>query len=165
MFYTPDWLEYEDINGSFVYPLYQTTEYGYYYNGGYGFNIGFDNAGGDVYLGLNYIYETNPVISVNESEITKPDDILFIGSPGPYYTVARGLKKEGFIINIGEGFPYSTPLTWNQIKYYNVIVLTGIGLGQSNADFSLTQTNKKNISVLNFEPFKGKTRRVTLTSA
>jgi prepilin-type N-terminal cleavage/methylation domain-containing protein/prepilin-type processing-associated H-X9-DG protein len=92
VFYDPDWLEYEDLSGSntFVHPLYQTTEYGYDYNGGYGFNMGFDNAGGDVYLGLNYVYE-NPVISVNESELTKPADTLCIGESGlPWQTTSAG---------------------------------------------------------------------------
>ncbi len=95
------------------------------------------------------LYSAGYIFGSNNNTISqKKPAVLFIGSPGPYYIVARELNKEGFIINIGEGFPYSTPLTWDEVKNYNVIVLTGIGLGQSNADFSLTQTNKKNISVL-----------------
>ncbi|MCL5408609.1 MAG: DUF1559 domain-containing protein [Candidatus Omnitrophica bacterium] len=89
-FYDPDWLKYEDISGSntFIYPLYQTTEYGYDYQGGYGFNEGVPPTSPS--LGLNWVF--TPISSVNESQLTRPDDTLCIGETGlPRQSVYGGL--------------------------------------------------------------------------
>ncbi len=68
----------------------------------------------------------------------------FVGYGMSDYLMARELYKEGFRINNLTG-----PLIWNEVKKYNVIVLTGTGLGPSNADFKLTSENKQNIAILN----------------
>ncbi len=87
-------------------------------------------------------------ISVQNTEAKivshKKPAILFVGYGIGDYLIARKLYKEGFRINNLTG-----SLTWDEVKRYNVIVLTGTGLGPSNADFTLTGENKQNIAILN----------------
>ncbi|MCY3017842.1 MAG: hypothetical protein NTW87_02260 [Planctomycetota bacterium] len=75
--------------------------------------------------------------------------ILFAGYPHAHcsHDIAAHLQKDGFAVNAlgGPGLEGS-PLTWERVKKYNVIVVAGLGL--SNADFSLTDKNKTNIAVL-----------------
>ncbi|MGD0090096.1 MAG: hypothetical protein ABSE73_09260 [Planctomycetota bacterium] len=75
--------------------------------------------------------------------------ILFAGYPHAHcgHDIAARLQKDGFAVNAlgGPGLEGS-PLTWERVKKYNVIVVAGLGL--SNADFSLTDKNKTNIAVL-----------------
>ncbi|MCL4378678.1 MAG: hypothetical protein M1409_09965, partial [Actinobacteria bacterium] len=86
---------------------------------------------------IGYVFGSN-------ISIQKKPAVLFVGYGANNYIIARDLYKDGFTLN---NFTQSL-LTWDEVRNYNVIVLTGTGLGPSNSDFTLTQINKQNISVL-----------------
>jgi hypothetical protein len=92
------------------------------------------------------IYSVGYVFCSNNNTNYKKPSVLFIGG-APYFSVAKRLYKEGFNI----GWTNAQSVTWNKVKRYNVLILTNGGtstaFGYSNSDFTLTQTNKKNISV------------------
>jgi prepilin-type N-terminal cleavage/methylation domain-containing protein/prepilin-type processing-associated H-X9-DG protein len=79
VFYDPDWQELESTvgEGSGPPPIYQTTEYAFLYNGGYGMNEGLNQ--GPPLLGLNDVFTTNPTYSQNISQLTDPGETLEIG--------------------------------------------------------------------------------------
>ncbi len=60
--------------------------------------------------------------------------------------IAGRLQADGFDLRRGADFK-SAPITWDQVKRYDVLVV--IGLGGSAGDGSLTEENRKNIEVLN----------------
>lgn len=82
-------------------------------------------------------------------EVHRPA-VLFIGDfgGGCGYEVARRLHEAGFSLN-RTSYPglEETPLTWEQARRYNVIVVSG--LGRSNADMTLTAGNQTTIDTLN----------------
>ena len=73
--------------------------------------------------------------------------VLFAGHPCGFEAAGR-LQKDGMAVNVlpRPGLD-KFPLTWEKVKDYNVIVLSG--LGQSNADFTLSDINRQNIETLN----------------
>jgi len=107
----------------------------------------------------DFIYIWNPILEEQAAatqlspgpEKKKTPSVLFIvGHSGCGFEIASKLQKAGFNVNSlaypTEGFD-GPPLKWDDISKYNVLVV--VGLGQSNADFSLSDTNKSNIEVLN----------------
>ena len=74
-----------------------------------------------------------------------PPAILFTGGCG--FEVANKLAQAGFALN-SLSWPglAETPLTAEKTKQYNVIVIEG--LGQSNADMTLTKINAANLEAL-----------------
>ncbi len=79
----------------------------------------------------------------------KPIAVFFTGyrESNCGFEMAGRLAKDAFSVNAqgGRGLE-GDALTWNVLKRYNVIVL--MGLGRSNADFTLTDKNKNNIELL-----------------
>jgi hypothetical protein len=62
--------------------------------------------------------------------------------------MARILDRAGFAVDSASRATLNErALTWNDIKRYNVLVL--VGLGESNADRSLTSHNRESVTVLN----------------
>jgi hypothetical protein len=76
----------------------------------------------------------------------RPIAVLFTGCPhaGCGYEMARKLGDAGFAVNAA-GLE-QRPLTWEQVKPHNVLVVAG--LGKANADFTLSEANRRNIEVL-----------------
>ena len=72
--------------------------------------------------------------------------VLFAGRPCGFEIAGR-LQKDGLAVNVLPRPVLDGQLTWEKAKSYNVIVLCG--LGQSNADFTLSDNNTKNIETLN----------------
>jgi len=72
--------------------------------------------------------------------------VLFAGE-GCGFTLANRLKAAGFNL---DSLPYpglnGKALTLEQVKRYNVLVVAGLGNG--NADLTLTDKNKANIEVI-----------------
>lgn len=69
--------------------------------------------------------------------------VLFMNA-GIDWASAGRLHQAGFNLNT---FGDWQNLTWDKIKDYNAVVL--VGLGESNADFTLTPINQANLEVLN----------------
>ena len=67
--------------------------------------------------------------------------VLFVGSHGQGcgHEVAARLVKAGFAIRGGAGLD-GRPLSWDEVKRYNVVVVSG--LGRANADMSLGRTRE-----------------------
>lgn len=80
----------------------------------------------------------------------KKPAVLFVGSHGGRcaHEMANHLARAGFVLN-HLAYPglAANPLTWNEVKKYNVLVVNG--LGKSNADMSLSDKNKQTLAVLN----------------
>jgi hypothetical protein len=77
----------------------------------------------------------------------KAPSVLLL-DPGCGFEMATKLQKAGFNVNAmshpGLG---GAPLKWDDVKKYNIIIAAG--LGNSNADLTLSDKNKANIEVLN----------------
>jgi hypothetical protein len=76
--------------------------------------------------------------------------VLFLGSSGGRcgFRMARALDSAGFAVNSASRSTLNErSLTWDDVKRYNVLVL--VGLGESNADRSLTPFNRESVAVLN----------------
>ncbi|MBN2641804.1 MAG: hypothetical protein JXR78_09135 [Victivallales bacterium] len=76
--------------------------------------------------------------------------ILFVGSDGGHCgnLMAKILNEAGFNVNSysrTESFVFK-PLSWDEAKNYNILVITG--LGESNADGSITKKNSESVAVL-----------------
>mgnify|MGYP002713262513 CR=1 FL=1 len=75
--------------------------------------------------------------------------VLFTGGfeYGCNHVLAARLERDGFNVNY-KGYPAldGAPLTWDEIKQYNVLVISGLAL--ANADGTLTSKNKSNIALL-----------------
>lgn len=75
--------------------------------------------------------------------------VLFTGGfeMGCNHLLAAKLKEDGFNVSYtGQPGLAGEPLTWDRIKPYNVLVITG--LDPSNPDKTLTEKNKSNIALL-----------------
>jgi len=75
--------------------------------------------------------------------------VLFVGTYGGdcSFELAGRLQQAGFAV---DHIPYpgleGQPLTWEQLRRYNVVVL--MGLGRANADMTLTPRNEQSIAAL-----------------
>jgi hypothetical protein len=80
----------------------------------------------------------------------KTPSVWFIGYPHMScgFEMAVKLQKAGFNVN-GMSHPglEGPALKWDDVKKYNVLIVMGIG--KSNADFTLSEKNKTNIEILN----------------
>ena len=81
------------------------------------------------------------------SPAVKPS-VLFVhtGHGTCDYEFARWLVRDGVEVNSRQKTD-DLPLTWEEVKRYNVLVLAGIGL--ANADGTLTDQNRQNIATIN----------------
>ncbi len=90
-----------------------------------------------------------PVAQVPAPKPAGTPAVLF--APGYYggcdYEFARWLVRDGFAVNSRNQSLGDAPLTWDEVKPYNVLVVPGIGM--ANADGTLTDNNRQNLEVIN----------------
>lgn len=100
-------------------------------------------------LSLAIIVPGPCVVRAQESATNRPA-VLFVGTSRGHcgYDLAKHLDSAGFCLAVTHhpGL-LGAPLTWEQVRSYNVLVVTG--LGRANADMTLSESNRKTIAALN----------------
>lgn len=90
-----------------------------------------------------------PGLQAADSTPAKPSVLLagLSGAP-PDFEFARWLDRDGFKVRTLPGASLEErALTWDDVKSFNVVVVFGIGM--ANSDMSLSATNKQTIETLN----------------
>lgn len=90
------------------------------------------------------------VVAAGAADEARRPAVLFVGASkeGCGYEGAKRLEAAGFAIGAVR-YPglLGGPLTWDQVKGYNVLVVTFLGM--ANADLTLTANNRATIDTLN----------------